>query len=553
MRHPRASSRRAFVIVAVLICVVVGSLVAASMLSSTRIVAQRVRLLEDSTDARLAVAAAQHACQQLLLEQRDRLLMGEPAELPERIVLFEHNNQRAIARLVPVRDQFVRPTAARIDVNAAPDTQLRALESLNIAPAAIDAILSARRSRPILSLDDLIDNNAITPDLVHGDLNELIETLSPNAPAASLPGQAAAEPFAAQSDHVLADLLTVYAADPNVQLGLDPDRASAFGRNRINLNREFSEEMAEAIRTEFDDDVVNVVRGLIVGQNIRFTDDSIIIKTLTQFGVDPKDWASILDSFSTSPDPYLRSRIDLNQASPHVIATLPGLPADASERIVNTRDSLSAEERRSPTWVAAQSQLAPAEYAVIAPLVTSRSLQFEILIETGYEPIESSASAGSTMSQPLANWGEADQEPLLRARRLTELTIDLAAPRPRLAAIRDVTHLPIAAGLWLAVREAADATPTIERIAMDDWQPDDPIDSPELATFGIPDSFFDPAADPSLSVSEAPPGSGDGADAPASGSAGSPQAVDRRTGRWKASSPSSGSGSQGVPTQDFGQ
>jgi DNA uptake protein ComE-like DNA-binding protein len=545
--------RRGFIIVAVLICVGIGALVAASVLANARVITQRARLIEDSVEARLAITAAQHACQQLLLEQRDRLLQGEPPELPDRIVLFERDGYRAVARLLPVRGELVRPTAARLDVNAAPDDQIRALEAAGVEAAAIEAILAARAKRQILALDELIDNNAITPETLYGDLDEFIESLT--GAAAAVPDRA--EPMNAPGERTLAELLAVYSADPNVQIALDPNRPDAFGRNRVNLNRPFSDEMAEAIRNEFDENVVNVVRGLIVGQGIRFTDDGVIIRTFVQFGVDPADWAGILDAICTSPDPYLRSRIDLNAAPAEVIAALPGLSDDIAQRIVAQREALTADEKRSPTWVAAQSLVEPTEYVAIAGYVTSRSLQFELLVETGYEPIEPTGQGALFAGGGAGVGGSGPDESPLRARRVTELTIDLAAPRPRLATIRDVTHMSMAVGLWRAAREAAERTPVIERMSIDDWEPedadqlaegDDGWDEPRSA-FDIPDISMNPGSGTSLATEtrfgEASHIPGDSGPESGFGSADSPEAVDRRMGRWKVSPPS-GRGGSGV-------
>lgn len=542
----RPKHHTAFILVAVLIVVAIGALVAASVLANTRVVTQRVRLLEDGAESRLLVSAAQHACQRLLLEQRDALLRGNPADLPERIVLFEHAGERAVARLIAVRGQILRPTAARLDVNAVTEEQLRGLEEAGIDPRVIDTILALRDDRPILSLDDLIDDETITPELVHGDVDAMQQAFAADSNAsptttpqpneildAGMPGG-----IGAPGDVALADLLTVYAADPSVQIGIDPERADAFGRNRINLNREFSDDLADAIRGEFDDNVVNVVRGLIVGQGVRFTDDGVIARTLTQFGVDAENWGPIFDAFATSPDPYLRNRIDVNAASPEVIAALPGLPPDAGDLITAFRDSVDDERRASPTWIAADGLVTAEEYAAVATLITSRSLQFEIVIETGFEPIDD-----QRLATPMRLDGTPIDEPRLQARRVTELTIDLAAPRPRIAAIRDVTHRPLAMGLWNAAREAAEQTPTVDRMSMDEWLPDfaDPSQPPEPAQPAMlnpPDSFFDPPASP-----ESPPDGGGGPFSGAEGGGGSADAVDRRAGRWRAG-PASGRASR---------
>lgn len=64
------------------------------------------------------------------------------------------------------------------------------------------------------------------------------------------------------------------------------------------------------------------------------------------------DFVPLLDLLTTNPQNRIMGRININEASPEILATLPGLSRDTVEEIVNAREQAPAENLRiHPIWL----------------------------------------------------------------------------------------------------------------------------------------------------------------------------------------------------------
>ncbi|MEO1130248.1 MAG: helix-hairpin-helix domain-containing protein, partial [Planctomycetota bacterium] len=226
---------RGSVLLAVLIVVTMGALAASTtlLLSSST---QRAGVLERrGVERRALVCSAIEALVSELEGQRDDLFDGVPPELPDELTLFEAGERRAVVRLVEIDGQPIVAEPGKLDVNQATAEMLEAIEGIDAPLAA--RIVEERARRPFRSVFDLQRVDGISAET-------LGLTGEPSLPSGFTPSQAP-----------LSSLLTVHAFDPNVQSGIGEDASQYVGRRRINLNRAWSEAMAQAIAERYDEDI----------------------------------------------------------------------------------------------------------------------------------------------------------------------------------------------------------------------------------------------------------------------------------------------------------
>ena len=71
--------------------------------------------------------------------------------------------------------------------------------------------------------------------------------------------------------------------------------------------------------------------------------------------------------------------ININTAPPMVLRCIPGLTEQQVSAIVETRDEVDSEARATTAWLVTEGVLDLGTYALIAPLITARGQQFEIV------------------------------------------------------------------------------------------------------------------------------------------------------------------------------
>lgn len=263
----------------------------------------------------------------------------------------------------------------------------------------------------------------------------------------------------------LADLVTVFAFDPNVQSGAGGDPLRHRGRKRVNLNQTWSDSLRSALVDRFGEGVAQGVEQ-IMKNGTEFRSESDFVRVMRFFQVPPGDWAEALDALCTSDDDYVLGRVDLNTAPAEALACVPGIDEAMAEEIVAARERLDESQRTSVAWPAAEGIVPEEQFQEAVPWLTTRAMQWRVRLEAGVAPAES--------------WVGPGDEATLGQRMVLEAVIDVSSQRPRVAYMRDVTLLPLARRLYAGRAESA----------QDEWPDEepDPLEDPEVsaAASGLP-------------------------------------------------------------------
>lgn len=291
-----------------------------------------------------------------------------------------------------------------------------------LSEADESAILARVSAGPVGSVAELCGWMGITVDRVYGSVLGIDATPAGTLPGVSGPGV----PGAASLPMLpaLSDTCTVYSADPNVQVGIGPDGGGYSGAARINLGMGWTEDLVGPITRRFGADAVNVARQAIQGgSSLKTMKD--VVGLLRRLGVPVRQWASFLDAFTTTADPFVIGRVDLLRADAATLAAVPGISREAAERIVDSRDRLDTSARREITWPLTEGMLSVEEFEEAVEFITNRSLQWRVMVEAGRARRGPSGSAVGELSD----------------RVVLEAVLDVAGPRARVAYLRDVTAL----------------------------------------------------------------------------------------------------------------
>ena len=131
---------------------------------------------------------------------------------------------------------------------------------------------------------------------------------------------------------------------------------------------------------------------------------------------------------------------------------LSGLEPEQAARIVEVRDDLPAQQRATIAWPAIQGIVQPEAYDELAGRITTRSWTYRVRLATG------EVDADSPNDPPAGAV-------------IYEAVIDLSAPRPRVAFLRDITLLQTTA--MLAVNASLDHVESSRRFAATSAEPSD--------------------------------------------------------------------------------
>ena len=528
-------TRRGLILVGVLLVITMSALVGTTLVLSVTAERAAIEGALRRDQARAVAWSGVRAAMAELSDQRDLLLEGDDPEFTEEwIADGEGSSNEAVVRLVAFPDgSLFQPEAARLDLNTATAEALAALPGVTSDIA--DAIVAARSRAPFTSVEEL----ARVPDAA--------ALLNAEAPADANPSATFASFDFEPESAPLADLLTTYAFDPQTTIGVegvDP------GVPRVLLRGEVPEDAVDQLAAWFDDALAEEFT------QIPALDDppetrAAYVQVVNDPGSDAERWGQLLDAVTVSPDPFAIGLVDINRAPAAVLQTLPGLNADLAAALVAARERLDAGQRLNPAWPLESGELTPEQFVAIAHRVTTRTLVWRVRVEAGFRD----AADAIDDAQPLLP--EADEfgvalEPTraaseLRHRVVLEAVIDAAAPRPRLAYLRDVTALDLIEAKRAAIaaddpqeppEEAADAFPG----DIEDDAPDAPNARESRVRRATRDATFqnrgqtfrsrlqDPTGDTAAVDNEpSPPSSSRAPDADA---APVPDGVDRRVGRW---------------------
>ena len=477
-----------FALVAVLVVMGGALLVATSLLFVAQAEIAGGAVAADRAQAHALARSGVVAVIARLNEQRQEILDGRTPRIDEEFVIYETAGRIGVVRLLAVGPggEVLVPEAGKRDLQYADADALAATGMIDDTLAR--AIVDYRRetlNRPYQSVGELLNVPGMEAETLYGPIDEL--------------GDVADTPDTDGTVRGLSDVVTVYGFEPALQQN---------GTLRINLNIPWSDELAERVVERFGSGASETLQG-IMASGTTFDSDAKIFEVLNFFQMQPSEWPEIIDTFTADDSEMHYGRLDINTASYEALLGLPGIePAQASE-IVQMRDDLTDGDRATIAWPAIHGILEARAYEQIGGLITTRSWTYRLRLAAGEIDAD-------------------DADSPLTGAVVYEIVVDLSAPRPRLAYLREITWLRSTA---LIAAHAAVEDAGVERAEPQDVaaDPADPADTPfsDDPAFGEqprPDeavSPFEAGADPMAAPSQR-------TTAPSGKPAG------RRIGRWTA-------------------
>ncbi len=426
MTVPRCNDDRGFTLIAVLVIMGSALLVGTSLLFMAQAEAAGTAGAADAAQSRALAWSGIQAVMSTLNDQRQRILDGEVPAVADEYAVYETDTRLGVVRLLPVGPGGERsvPEAGKLDLNTV-DAQMLVQTEL-IEPDLAEAVIEfrdRRLGRPFQSVAELLRVEGITPELLYGPIDDL--TVMDEAS-----GEPAEEVASNRSfDDVprgLADIVTVYSFEPTLQRN---------GRLRINLNTEWSEELGRRVEERFGREVRDILRRIMVEEGRAFDSEAVLFDVLRFYNVAPDDWVETVDTFTAESGAFHFGRLDINTASYEALVALPGLGPEEAAAIVQMREGLSADDRATIVWPAIEGIVQPEAYDELAGRITTRCWTYRLRLAAGeVDPDDPSGS----LTNPV----------------IYEVVIDLSAPRPRVAYLRDITLLQTTA--ILAAGAAAD-------------------------------------------------------------------------------------------------
>jgi DNA uptake protein ComE-like DNA-binding protein len=558
-----------------LLVVTIGALVGTSIIYYSGADRRAAKLGVSRVQARAMAWSGVQVVLAELSKQRDALLSGEAPEITERWIapsgeVAGGGGEQWGFRVMAVRGKTLWSEMGKLDVNSVPAEMLAKLPGMTEELAG--KIVAARGTRRFTSVPELLSVQGMTPELLLGS-GAGASTPAPVAPAAegAEPSEAATSVSGGGGggggggEGGLSRFLTVYSFDPEVQVGFGAKASEAAGKQRININVPWSDDLGEAIKDRFDAGIADGVKGLLE-RGEKFEKPSSIVKKLREFRVEPEGWVEVLDAFTTNPDQYRLGAVDLLTAPAIVLSCVPGITPEAASDIVARREKLDPTRRGTPVWPVLEGIMKPEEFELAADWLTSRCVQWRIVVEGGLfadqqDGVSNTLNMGATdggsaafesgdatLSGGLEGGPDQGGVQPLRDRVVLEAVLDVSSLRARVAYLRDSTLVPTARLLAIAdaAREDRDGLSEQNPISSEETSPRGPeesspdADHTELDRQALASQRLD-REDGGGQEGEESGGEGDGRSAGAepgaggqegSASAAPPAARDLRVGRW---------------------
>jgi len=474
---------RGLVILVVLVVVTLSALIGSSVLLMGDHARASTSHDRRSAQARLAAWSGVQAVMSRLHAQRDELLDGVSPVLPESWTFpIEEGSSAPAFRVVGASGQLAAVSEnAKLDVNMATVEMLESLTmvSTTLARAIVDA-------RPFGSIGELGGVPGVTPALMY-------------------PGAGEQDTEGSGEPGTLSEVLTVFAFDPNIQLGEGDDGEEHRGNRRVYLGPNWSDDAHQAVVDRWDESAAQFIEGLFEeGERLNKTSD--VVALMRRFSASPEGWVEALDAVTTVEGEHVRGLVDLNRAPAVVLAAIPGIDETGAHAIVDLRDRLGLDQRRSIAWPAIEGILTEDELQEASDWLTTRSTQWRVRVEGGVMP------AGGPVPA-------VEGEQLMLDRVVYDCVIDVSSRRPRVAYLRDVSAFDIA----LAMQDDGEA-PESETLDEDAERESDAVDGFEPSNEAPHEDDVEPAG-------EAP----DGPEEPMGDLADGDDLTTGRIGRWTVS------------------
>ncbi|QOJ01707.1 MAG: hypothetical protein HRU70_14965 [Phycisphaeraceae bacterium] len=520
-------TRRGAVMMLVLLVVTMGAAAALSVLTGAVGVDRGVSHTSDRVRSRALAWSGLQAVMSELAAQRAAILRGEDPTLTARHEFGAAGGRVGVAKLIPFpgdepsgpgeREALAASEGSKIDLNRADESMLAGIASLGEAGAK--AVVAGRNTRAWSSVEELATLPSVSLAALYGR-PETGEGAASERAGAPRGGSAAASMVS--EDAPLTNLLTAFSFDPTVRAGVAG--GSGVGLARVPIAGGWNEAMGGALSELMGGQAEAMKRVLQTRRAV--TSSSAFVGLLREMGVPKDSWAAALDLFTPWEDEFVPGLIDVNRASVGVLSLVPGLSAESAAAIAGRREGLDAAAKSSIAWIARLGVISDDEFQAASDWLTHRTTQWRVRVEAGFDregqddPVPGAAGVG------------------LEGRVVWEAVIDVADDRPRLAYLRDVTHL----GLALAMERVVSAGEP--RADLDDGT-DEAL--PEAGPSGPGEGMEDVGSlrlrgmrDRRMSIDagldlEGPGAEVKPAEADAGGAGtGSTSRADRRAGRWRA-------------------
>jgi len=281
---------------------------------------------------------------------------------------------------------------------------------------------SAVRNGPLTTLDEILLVRGFIPALVYGEDANLNCRLDPNEDD----GDETFPPDNSdgQLDFGLRQYLTVSSYDLNVD---------NYGLARLDLND--PEEDFSGV--ELSDSLKRYVAAMR-REKILFKHPVELLEARRSFqgvemnsGVGVEELGLVLDQLTATSARELPGLINLNTASARVLKTVPGISDEQADSIVAARAQLDDSDRQNTAWILAGGLVETAQFRQIAPHLTARSYQYRFRV-VGY-------------SLPSGRY------------RALDVMIDVGGEEPVVSYLRDTTNLGLPLPVNLEEEEEEEA------------------------------------------------------------------------------------------------
>lgn len=445
--HDQQRQRRAFLLIAVLVALAIALAVVAGMLMLVRGEVAAAATRERQAQSRALAWSGVQIIGALLEQQRPELLTGAWPEVPTQLVIYETPSVLGVVRLLQVgvdargEPSTLRAEGGLLDLNRADAGVLTATGLVDAAQA--EAILAVRRALGgrFLSESELLEVRDLSPERLYGAMEAMTWAADAGRRgdwarrgvrerAGRGAGRGGSEASVQASASGLLDVVTAFAVEPQVRRDGQP-RISLAGGWSDSLGRELAESLPKVMSRQVAENTVRSIEAML--RNSQPQSDAALCRLLSA-DAETADLAGLLDAVTVHPGPWRPGRIDINSAPYEAVLSVPGISEQVAAEIVRQRESLSPEERWSPTWLLSREIVDRAQFEALVELVTTRCLLWRVRLAAG---VASAEDPDGPLENALA-W---------------EAVIDLSGPRWRLAYLRDATLLPLAAALLSAHTE----------------------------------------------------------------------------------------------------
>jgi DNA uptake protein ComE-like DNA-binding protein len=410
--------RRSFVMIAVLVVVGSALLVATSLLFLSQERVSETVGASDQAQARALAWSGVRVVVSQLNDQRERILQGELPRLDPQYTIYETRTRLGIVRLLPVRsgsDQRFSPEAGKLDLNSINSEGLARTGLIDTsAAAAIIAHRDQTLGRPFQSVVELLNvpGAGISLEKLFGPIEKITPRTDAQMASADV-GQRILARLDAQSITGLADVMTVFSVEPSLQFS---------GKRRINLNVPWSDDLSAQVAERFGQPAADMLKKAF-DAGAKFDTPAKLIQAMLRAKIAVDDWPQVIDAFATDGDEYHFGLLDINTAPQEALLSLPGVTAEQAAQMVRVRQELSAQERASIAWPVISQIIKPEAFDQLAGRITTRCWTYRVRLAAGEVDAE---HPDSDLKNPLLMY---------------EAVIDLSAPKPRVAYLRDITVL----------------------------------------------------------------------------------------------------------------